>query len=330
MDCYVPVRGPYEARAGLTLAGTLDSRMQTGVPGRRLVILSPHLDDAALSLGATIAYASEVGMAVTVLTVLAGDPDAEGPAGTWDTICGFATAGEAARVRRAEDASACEILGAAPMWLPFAYGDAAVANDDDEIWRLLEPRLADAAVVLVPGRPLLHRDHAWLAQLVSERASTSIDLGFYVEQPYANWAAIARGDKPRSLHAAAAICLRTPAGRALQRPTQADAFSAALGVPLEWHAARAHRRHRRAKVDAIRAYASQFRRLDRRLIPRIRLYERGWGGEGIGFPSNQVASSPQVHRVPLWDARTLLRGQHPTPMSLDVRELWECGGRCGE
>ncbi len=93
------------------------------MPGRRLVILSPHLDDAALSLGATIAYASEVGLAVTVLTVLAGDPDSEEPAGTWDTICGFATAGEAARVRRAEDANACEILGAEPMWLPFAYGD---------------------------------------------------------------------------------------------------------------------------------------------------------------------------------------------------------------
>jgi LmbE family N-acetylglucosaminyl deacetylase len=201
------------------------------------------------------------------------------------------------------------------MWLPFAYGEGALAHVDDEIWSVLEPRLVDAAIVLLPGHPLLHPDHARLARLVSERASTFTHLGFYVEQPYANHVAIGLGDRPRSARAAAAIALRTRASRTLQRPVGADAVSAALGAPLEWYASHAQRRHRHAKFDAIRAYASQFRKLDRRLIPRIRLYEWGWGGEGIGLPSNQVASFPRGRGVPVWDSRTLLRGvRHPISM----------------
>jgi LmbE family N-acetylglucosaminyl deacetylase len=276
------------------------------VPKRRLVVLSPHLDDAALSLGATIAYASEAGLAVTLLTVFAGDPDNEEPAGTWDTICGFTTAGEAARVRRAEDATACEILGADPVWLPFPYGDMGVAIDDNEIWRVLEPRLGDAAAILMPGHPLLHPDHVRLTSLVSDRISASTHLGFYVEQPYANWSAIGRGDRSRSVRTAAAVALRTQVGRTLQEPPRIDAASAAVGLSLEWCATRALRRHRRAKVNAIRAYRSQFRKLDRRLILRIHLYERGWGGEGIGLPWNQMPFSPRKHGVPVWDVRELL------------------------
>ena len=38
----------------------------------RLVVVSPHLDDAVLSLGATLAHAVESGATVEVLTVFAG------------------------------------------------------------------------------------------------------------------------------------------------------------------------------------------------------------------------------------------------------------------
>ena len=66
-----------------------------------VVVVSPHLDDAALSLGAAIARARRIGAArVVVLTVFAGNPESDLPAGGWDSRAGFATEGEASRARR--------------------------------------------------------------------------------------------------------------------------------------------------------------------------------------------------------------------------------------
>ena len=226
---------------------------------RRLVVVSPHLDDAALSLGAAIAYASDNGLPVTVLTVFAGDPGSHEAAGTWDKRSGFATAGEAAHARRVEDRRACEILGAEPVWLPFSDNQYTNARNEQEIWEALERQLTDAALVLIPGHPLAHPDHAWLAGLVTQRLGPSTGLGFYVEQPYASRALLGRGRAPAVAFAAAAIALRAPQGRALQQPPTADAIAGLLNAPLQWHVARAQRQHRRAKFDAIRAYASQLR-----------------------------------------------------------------------
>ena len=271
---------------------------------RRLVVVSPHLDDAALSLAAAIAYASRAGVPITVLTVFAGDPSSDEPAGTWDRLCGFVTAGDAARARRDEDAHACEVLGAEPVWLSFADAEYVDTRNEDEVWAVVEPELADAALVLTPGYPLVHPDHAWLTRLVARRATES-SLGLYVEQPYANLAVIGRGYTSRSVPAMAAIALRTPRGRVLQRPRRLVVIGASVDASIEWHAARADRRARRAKTQAIESYASQLRWLGRRLLPRIRLYEWGWGGEGIGLaplPSpgdTDTAASPCGMRVAL-------------------------------
>jgi LmbE family N-acetylglucosaminyl deacetylase len=249
------------------------------------VVVAPHLDDAALSLGATIAHTARAGARVTVLTVFAGDPAAVGPAGVWDALCGFATAGEAAAARRREDALACEILGAEPVWLPFPYGDYASARDADSIWEAVAPELAGADLVLVPGHPLGHRDHAWLAALVASRSDAR--LGLYVEQPYANLAAIPRGHTSlAALLAVSSLALRTPHARARLRPAPPADLAALLPGGVEWRTSPASHRDRRAKFEAIAAYASQVSRLGRRLLPRIRLYEWSWGGEGVGFVSD--------------------------------------------
>jgi LmbE family N-acetylglucosaminyl deacetylase len=279
----------------------------------RVVVISPHLDDAALSLGATIAYASHCGVPVTVLTVFAGDPNSNAPAGTWDKFCGFTSAGDAARARRDEDERACEIIGASPAWLPFANSDYPHINSGDEIWEAVRPHLRNAALALVPGHPLWHPDHAWLADLIARRASAVTKIGLYVEQPYANLAAIGRGYTPKSVLAAAAIALRTPRGRALQRPTRDEPIAALFDEPLEWHAARAESRQRRAKIESIEAYSSQLSGLGRRLLPRIRLYEWGWGGEGIGLPG--TVSADQRGRVRVWDACAALICRSRTVMS---------------
>ncbi len=66
-----------------------------------LLVVSPHLDDAALSCAALL----ERDEPVDVLTVFAGIP-ADSRQGVWDAVCGFTTGAEAMRARREEDASA--------------------------------------------------------------------------------------------------------------------------------------------------------------------------------------------------------------------------------
>ena len=79
------------------MAAVLDP---AAAPGHRIVVVSPHLDDGVLSLGAAIASWARAGATVELLTVLACDPDSEAPAGGWDRRGGFATEGDSARALR--------------------------------------------------------------------------------------------------------------------------------------------------------------------------------------------------------------------------------------
>jgi len=156
--------------------------------GTRIVVVSPHLDDGVLSLGASMASWVRRGAAVELLTVLGCDPASQAPAGGWDARGGFATEGESASARREEDRQACAVLGAAPVWLPYGSGDyelhGAEADVRDAVLRALE----GADSVLVPGFPLSHPDHAWLAELLAG-ALGPWRVGRYAEQPYTRRAA---------------------------------------------------------------------------------------------------------------------------------------------
>jgi LmbE family N-acetylglucosaminyl deacetylase len=160
-----------------------------GLLGRRaqlegeVVVVSPHIDDAALSLGAAISRAVRSGARVTILTVLAGDPGSTTPAGEWDRRAGFRTAGEAATARRAEDAAACAHLGAIAVWLPYADHQYERGGTDDEI-RAAVVEAVGSSLLLLPGFPLGHPDHCWLHELL-EPAFPPERRGFYLEQPYA-------------------------------------------------------------------------------------------------------------------------------------------------
>jgi LmbE family N-acetylglucosaminyl deacetylase len=161
----------------------------------RVVVVSPHLDDAVFSLGATIASASKSGARIEVLTVFGCDPSSRAPANGWDTRGGFATEGEAATARREEDREACGQVGAEPHWLPFRGGGYTPHKDIDAIAAAITQQVAGADAVLVPGFPLRNDDHAWLAGLFDERTPPSVRLGRYVEQPYAY---MARKEQPLS------------------------------------------------------------------------------------------------------------------------------------
>ena len=110
--------------------------------GERIVVVSPHLDDGVLSLGASMSSWARHGAAVELLTVLACDPASKAPTGGWDARGGFATEGESALARREEDRQACAVLGASPVWLPYGSGDYELHGAEtavrDAVLRALE------------------------------------------------------------------------------------------------------------------------------------------------------------------------------------------------
>jgi LmbE family N-acetylglucosaminyl deacetylase len=220
----------------------------SGLPAGRVVVVSPHLDDAVFSLGSTIATAARTGATVRVLTVFAGDPKSETPAGGWDAATGFRTHGEAARARRDEDGIACAVLGAVPDWLPFPDAQYSGRPSDEVLSAALAAAFEDADSVLVPGFPLAHPDHVWLNELVlRRRLPRRARLGLYVEQPYA-W----RGKQPPP-------------------------------PPTPWVRLRGSRADRASKADAVRAYRSQLPMFGIRPRERLALHEALSGGETLAW-----------------------------------------------
>ena len=152
--------------------------------GLHVVVVSPHLDDAVLSVGATLARAARRGARVDIVTVFGCDPRSVAPAGGWDARAGFATEGEAARGRREEDRRACALLGAAPVWLEFGSLDYERHGDEAAVAASIAAASEAADVVLLPGFPLSHPDHDWLMRLLARHGSRAPRLGLYAEQPY--------------------------------------------------------------------------------------------------------------------------------------------------
>jgi LmbE family N-acetylglucosaminyl deacetylase len=234
-------------RTLLNVAGWLGMGNRGVALAGPLVVISPHLDDAIFSLGAAIARTARSGASVTVLTVLAGDPESTRPAGPWDAHAGFRTAGEAARVRREEDRRACAIVGSRPAWLPFSDGQYERGADDETIAGAVLSAVGATRTVLFPGFPLEHKDHAWLSKLMLPKLDRERVL-LYAEQPYA--ANAERWGGPAS------------------------------SVPLA-----ATLPDRLKKVKACRAYSSQITLLGRATMARMLGFEATHAGELIALPN---------------------------------------------
>ncbi len=112
----------------------------------RIVVLSPHLDDAVLGCGRIMARHP----GATVVTVYAGAPVAyPDPMTHWDTISGFVAGDDVLALRRQEDAAALGVLDATPIWLDFVehqylerpdwVGPAATVDAIVAVLRELEP-----------------------------------------------------------------------------------------------------------------------------------------------------------------------------------------------
>jgi LmbE family N-acetylglucosaminyl deacetylase len=234
-----------------------------------VVVISPHLDDAAFSLGAAVARATRTGASVRVLTVFAGDPDSERPAAWWDRKAGFTTEGEAARARRMEDREACSLLGATPVWLPFSDATYERQIDADVLVQAIAAAVDGADLVLVPGFPLLHVDHRLVARELLTRRPPGARLGLYVEQPYAKW----QGRRRWS-----------------HRPSVSPEIASLVPHGLAWTTLAAERADRRSKYRAMAVYRSQlplFSRgsvlTGRLFLRRVALYEALRGGEAVAW-----------------------------------------------
>jgi LmbE family N-acetylglucosaminyl deacetylase len=159
---------------GLPLDGELD----------RIVIISPHLDDAVLGCGQFMAARP----GCTVVTVFAGNPPRyPDPMRVWDLQSGFGPHDDVMEARRREDHAALAVLGATPRHLDFVEytynpGDVPVSPETiaprlTQELRALEPSLVIAPFGLAnPDHDVVHR--------ASMRARDELgdDLSFWLYQ----------------------------------------------------------------------------------------------------------------------------------------------------
>jgi LmbE family N-acetylglucosaminyl deacetylase len=227
----------------------------------KVAAVSPHLDDAVLSVGATISALSRRGAQVTIVTVFAGDPQAETPASYWDATRGEPTQGAAVRLRRREDERAVAELGASAVALPWPDSGYAGRRDPEAIWQQLHPLLGDADLTLLPGWPLSHADHRYTTMLVMERLDRTSPIAFYAEQPYAA--------EPVTM-LKGAIRNRTVAP-----------LRYACGGEIRWHRYRLDAEARRAQDRALSHYGGELANLGFR-GRWAKLVRRLYAGEWLG------------------------------------------------
>jgi LmbE family N-acetylglucosaminyl deacetylase len=131
----------------------------------RVVIVSPHLDDAVLGCGRFMA----VHPGCTVVTVFAGNPPRyPDPMRVWDVQSGFAPGDDVMATRRKEDEAALAVLGATPAHLDFVeytYNPGDVPVAPDAIAPVLASRMRELRPTLVlapfglanPDHDVVHR-----------------------------------------------------------------------------------------------------------------------------------------------------------------------------
>jgi LmbE family N-acetylglucosaminyl deacetylase len=112
-----PTTSPYDPAVTDTTAfeeptwGEVDSAAFS-----RIVVVSPHFDDAAMGAGHLLASYPDT----TVVTVLGGRPPAYPEEPTeWDALGGFVAGDDVVAVRREEDVAAMAVLESAYRWLDF-------------------------------------------------------------------------------------------------------------------------------------------------------------------------------------------------------------------
>jgi len=214
-------------------------------PLGKVMVISPHLDDAVFSCGELLSAHPHA----MVATVFAGTPPAGHTTTDWDRACGFRSACEAMVTRRNEDASALLRLGARPVWLNFLdsqYCDgspgAAPPPDPDDVAEALAALIAREqpdAVVFPLG--LFHSDHD-----LTHRACLALWHQASQEVLRPSWS-------PRWMAYEDALYRRMDGLREQRLAGLAEGGVRSAVFPMAWQVDRA------AKAEAVACYASQLK-----------------------------------------------------------------------
>jgi len=209
-----------------------------------IVAISPHLDDAAFSVGGLLAARARAGDRVTIVTCFTGNvPTPTGFALACQLDKGLEPEVDYMALRRAEDHAACAVIGATAVHLPLleaphrGYASApelfAARRADDRMLAPLTEALGGQIAALAPDRllgPLAignHVDH-WLVR----DALTALDAGvlLWEDWPYLTRATNRRPGPPAHVHPL------TPADRTA-RIAMCAAYASQLGFQFGSHAA---------------------------------------------------------------------------------------------
>jgi LmbE family N-acetylglucosaminyl deacetylase len=148
--------------------------------GARVLVLSPHLDDAVFSCGELLVELHRP----IVATLFAGVPPPGLQTTPWDVSSGFGNGVDAMQTRRTEDENALQMLGAVPEHFDFLdhqYGASPTAAQlTASVESLVGVHRPD--VVLVPFG-LFHSDHALLHDAALACRFTAVWIG-YEDVPY--------------------------------------------------------------------------------------------------------------------------------------------------
>lgn len=227
----------------------------------RLIVVSPHLDDAVLSCGSLLARCA----GSVVCTVFAGKP-VEPLRTDWDTASGFGDAHEAMDARWQEDERALALCGAAPLWLDFLDSQYGAPPGVAEVADALEAqfRRFDSCLPVCP-LGLWHSDHelvgAACRRLVSSRRLAGCIA--YEDAIYRAMPGVLKAGLTRVRDDGLRACFVHPR---------------AFGAASRSNAAAIKRR-------AIEAYESQARAFDS-FPPDVKRRERFWRIESVGRALN--------------------------------------------
>jgi LmbE family N-acetylglucosaminyl deacetylase len=176
------------------------------------IILSPHFDDAALSLGGLLA---QEGKNTLVATFFAGTPP-EPLVRKWDVTCGFANSTQAVSERTAEDKKSLNFFGVSDNRIRnYAHLDSQYrltegapppqeweldASIAQEITALLQAFADEPLKIFVPGFGI-HVDHAVVKRTAlaakALASNKNIEFFFYQDLPYA--LKILEKERPRTV-----------------------------------------------------------------------------------------------------------------------------------
>lgn len=222
-------------------------------------VVSPHLDDGALSCA--LFLAAHPGS--SVITVFAGGPASVCPLTPWDRAARYFPEGaDVMGVRRGEDISAAALVNA--MTHHLTYWDRQYRTGPYGYDGLPEEELASAIARDLASRASERPLEAWLIPLglshPDHRLAAEAGLIFAAGHP-------------------ADVCLYEELPYAAEDPAEAEQRKKSIterGFALEEDAALIVPHDRALKAAAVRCHASQRRALGRRLRTAVRVPERIW------------------------------------------------------